>query len=357
LAFLFWPDSTEAQAHTNLRQLLYHLRQSLPYANHFLHADRHSLQWQPAPDVSFTLDVEDFERAIAGAEQAEQLQDIAGVRQALERVTRLYRGDLLPSCYDDWILPERDRFHQLFVTASERLMALLEHEQAYSAAITVAQQLLRHDSLHEATYRQLMRLHALRGDRAAALRTYHICASRLERELGTSPSEATRQVYEVLLQKDAAPQPATSSSALRRTAPLIGRRVQWQHLQAAWHKAADGHPHLVMLSGEAGIGKTRLAEEMEAWVSRQGMTTASARCYAAEGYLPYAPVTTWLRTEAIHAGLLTLDPVWLTEIARLLPELLAKLPNALGPIELPYAITTSSHQQPSRRARWGWRPP
>jgi DNA-binding SARP family transcriptional activator len=48
LAFLFWPDSTEAQAHTNLRQLLYHLRQSLPYANHFLHADRHSLHWQPA---------------------------------------------------------------------------------------------------------------------------------------------------------------------------------------------------------------------------------------------------------------------------------------------------------------------
>jgi DNA-binding SARP family transcriptional activator len=331
LAFLFWPDSTEAQAHTNLRQLLYHLRQSLPYANHFLYADRHSLQWQPAPDVTFTLDVEGFEQALATAEQAEQLQDMAAVRQALEQATRLYRGDLLPSCYDDWILPERDRFHQLFVTASERLIALLEQERAYSAAITVAQQLLRHDSLHEATYRQLMRLHALRGDRPAALRTYHTCASRLERELGTAPSEATRQVYELLLQKDAASQRVISSLAPQGTAPLIGRRVQWQHLQAAWHKAADGHPHLVMLSGEAGIGKTRLAEEMEAWVSRQGMTTASARCYAAEGRLPYAPVTTWLRTEAVHADLPSLDPVWLTEIARLLPELQAKLPDVPPP--------------------------
>ena len=334
LAFLFWPDSTEAQAHTNLRQLLYHLRQSLPYASHFVYADRQSLQWQPAPDVTFTLDVEDFERALATAEQAEQLQNLAGVRQALEQAARLYRGDLLPSCYDDWILLERDRFHQLFLQASERLMALLEQERAYSAAITVAQHLLRHDSLHEATYRQLMRLHALRGDRAAALRTYHSCASRLERELSTVPSEATRHLYEVLLQKDAAPQPYSSSLAPQRTAPLISRRVQWQHLRAAWRKAADGHPHLVLLSGEAGIGKTRLAEEMEAWVSRQGMTTASARCYAAEGRLPYAPLTTWLRTEAIHAGLPSLDPVWLIEIARLTPELQASRPDVPGPMEL-----------------------
>jgi hypothetical protein len=138
----------------------------------------------------------------------------------------------------------------------------------------------------------------------------------------------------LLVQKDASPQPVTSSRASHGTAPLIGRRGQWQQLQTAWHKAADGHPHLVLLSGEAGIGKTRLAEEMEAWVSRQGMTTASARCYAAEGRLPYAPVTTWLRTETIHAGLLTLDIAWLTEIARLLPELQAKLPDVPRPTEL-----------------------
>src|SRR5256885_2398558 len=72
---------------------------------------------------------------------------------------------------------------------------------------------------------------------------------------------------------------------------------------------------------------------LEAWVSRQGMTTASARCYAAEGRLPYAPVTTWLRTEALHAGLLTLDPIFLTEVARLLPELQAKLPVVPRPTE------------------------
>src|SRR5205807_1331658 len=146
-------------------------------------------------------------------------------RQNLEHATHLYRGDLFPSCYDEWIFPERDRLHQVFLQAAERLMALLEQERDYSAAITVAQHLLRQDPLHEATSRQLMRLHALCGDRAAALRTYHSCASLLERELGTAPSEATRQAYERLMQQDATPQPVISSLARQRNAPLIGRRI------------------------------------------------------------------------------------------------------------------------------------
>lgn len=334
LAFLFWPDSTEAQAHTNLRQLLYHLRQSLPYAPHLVSVARQSFHWQPAPEVTFTLDVEEFERALAAAEQAEQVQDLTRVRQTLERAIRLYRGDLFPSCYEEWILPERDRLHQLFLQASQRLIALLEQERDYSAAIPVAQHLLSHEVLQEATYRQLMRLYALCGDRAAALRVYHSCASRLERDLGIAPSEATHEVYERLMQQNASAGPLTSSLTPQRTAPLIGRRAQWQYLQAVWRQSAGGHPHLLLLSGEAGIGKTRLCEELEAWVSRQGMTTASARCYAAEGRLPYAPVTTWLRSEAIYAGVLTLDPLFLTEIARLLPEVQTSRPDIPHPTEL-----------------------
>ncbi len=333
LAFLLWPDSTEAQAHTNLRQLLYHLRHSFPDADQFLHADKHSLQWLPAhADGAFTLDIQDMEQALVQAEQAEQAQDTTVMRQALEQVLHLYRGDLLPSCYEEWILPERDRLRQAFLRAAERLIALLEAERDYDAAITAAQQLLRQDALHEATYRQLMRLSALRGDRAAALRVYHTCAKLLERELGTEPSEATRAVYESLVQSATSPRALTGPLTSRGTAaPLLGRKAEWRQLQEAWRQAAGGHPHIVLLTGEAGIGKTRLAEEMEAWVSRQGMTTASARCYAALGQLVYAPVTTWLRTEAFQTGLSALDPVWLTEIARLVPEVLVKRPKLPRP--------------------------
>src|SRR5207248_5641760 len=91
LAFLLWPDSDEAQAHSNLRKLLHQLRQALqalPHADHFLQADRHSLQWLPSlpspqegsPRASWTLDVLDFEQAMTRAEQAEQVQDTTALR-------------------------------------------------------------------------------------------------------------------------------------------------------------------------------------------------------------------------------------------------------------------------------------
>ena len=335
LAFLMWPDSTEARAHSSLRKLLHQLRQAFPAIDHFLLSDRQSLYWQPGADAFWTLDVGDFEQAIAQAEQAEQRQDMTMIRHALEQAMSLYRGDLLPSCYDEWILPERDRLRQLFLSAAERLIVLLEQERDYDSAIPAAQQLLRQDPLHEATYRQLMRLHALRDDRAAALRVYHTCARLLERELGTEPGEVTRAVYESLLDSDASLKTPTGPLAPRGTeAPLLGRKAEWRQLQEAWRKAAGGHPHIVILTGEAGIGKTRLAEEMEAWVSRQGMTTANARCYAAVGPLAYAPVTTWLRSDALHPCLAALDPAWFTEIARLVPEMLVIRPKLPRPTSM-----------------------
>jgi len=318
--------------------LLHQLRQALPDIDHFLYTDRQSLYWQPV--AAWTLDVQDIEQALAQAEQAEQCQDMTAMRQALGRVMDLYRGDLLPSCYDEWILPERERLRQVFLQAAERLMALLEQERHYDAAITAAQQLLRHDPLHEATYRQLMRLYALRADRAAALRVYHTCAKLLERELGTEPTEATRAIYESLVHSDTSSKTLTDQLTSRGTeAPLIGRKAEWRHLLEVWRKVASGIPvsqtgcpQIVILSGEAGIGKTRLAEELEAWVNRQAMTTASARCYAALGRLAYAPVTSWLRTDALRTGIL--DPAWLTEVSRLVPEVLVKRPKLPRPASM-----------------------
>jgi len=241
LAFLLWPDSTEARAHSSLRKLLHQLRQALPDIDHFLYTDRQSLYWQPV--AAWTLDVQDIEQALAQAEQAEQCQDMTAMRQALGRVMDLYRGDLLPSCYDEWILPERERLRQVFLQAAERLMALLEQERHYDAAITAAQQLLRHDPLHEATYRQLMRLYALRADRAAALRVYHTCAKLLERELGTEPTEATRAIYESLVHSDTSSKTLTDQLTSRGTeAPLIGRKAEWRHLLEVWRKGASGIP-------------------------------------------------------------------------------------------------------------------
>lgn len=323
LAFLFWPDSTEAQAHTNLRNLLHLLRHALPDADRFLHIDRQTLQWRA--DAPFTLDVADFESAVA---QAEQAGDQAAVRKALEEAVASYRGDLLPSCYDDWILSERERLRQAFTEALERLILLLESQRDYRATIGFAQRLLRHDPLHEATYRRLMRLHALSGDRAGALRAYHTCATVLQRELAVEPSLATREAYERLLQADALPAPSPAPPARPvAVSPLVGRHQEWTPLHEVWREASAGRPHFVLVTGEAGIGKTRLAEELLQWADRQGIATASAPCYAAEGGLAYAPVVAWLRARPLPP----LEPVWCSEIARLLPELLVEQPNLSPP--------------------------
>ncbi len=334
LAFLLWPDSTEAQAHTNLRHLLHRLRRALPTPNNFLRAEKQTLQWQP--DAPWTLDVADFERAVARAEQAEKQ---AEVQLVLEQAVELYRGDLLPGCYDEWILSERERLRHLFLDVLERLTLLLEQKRDYQAAIRAAQRLLRHDPLHEATYRHLMRLYALTGDRAAALRTYHTCATVLERELATEPGPATREAYEQLVRIGSSPvRLATPMPTLAAVAPLVGRPQEWAQMQEVWQASVAGRPHMVLLAGEAGIGKTRLAEELLDWVGRQGMTTAVARCYPAEGELVYAPVATWLRTEALRMTLTGLADVWLTEVARFVPELLREksgLPPP-GPLTEPW---------------------
>ena len=117
--------------------------------------------------------------------------------------------------------------------------------------------------------------------------------------------------------------------------PLVGRGSEWAMLTAAWQSACAGRPQLLLLSGEAGIGKTRLAEALQSSVGRQGSVTATARCYAVEGELAYAPVASWLRSESIHRALAALDAAWLTEVARLLPALLQERPGLPppGPLE------------------------
>ena len=130
LAFLFWPDSTEAQARNNLRQALHQLRHALPDAEHYLYADTTTLWWRA--DAPFSLDVADFTRALATADDAARTADQAAMRRALEHAASLYQGDLLPSCYDDWLLPERERLHQQCQAALERLIGILEQQREYA---------------------------------------------------------------------------------------------------------------------------------------------------------------------------------------------------------------------------------
>jgi DNA-binding SARP family transcriptional activator/tetratricopeptide (TPR) repeat protein len=330
VAFLLWPDSTEPQARTNLRQLLHHLRSALPDPDRFLHVDTWTIGWRG--DAPYWLDVEAFESAVTRAARAAGPEQ---ERDALTEAASHYGGALLPQCYEEWILPERERLRETHVDVLERLTDLLEDERDYRVAIQHAQELLRCDPLHEATYRRLMRLHALAGERARALRVYHTCVTTLERELGVEPGQATREVYASLLRVRG--EAAHHVHRAAPAAPLVGREPAWSECVRAFREAASQRPHALLVQGEAGIGKTRLVEEFELWCRRQGHAIARARAYPAEGHLAYAPVVEWLLSTPLRSFRRRIDEVWLAEISRLLPEVRSERPDLPQPVAAPAA--------------------
>src|SRR5229473_6182879 len=326
LAFLFWPDATEAQARNNLRQLLHQLRQAFPDVEHFLSADAHMLHWHPVTPCY--LDVAAFEQTLTLADAATRHHDQHALQDALEQADNLYRGELLPGCYDEWILPERERLRQRHLQVLEQLLRLFEVQGDTVPAIRSAQRLIGLDPLSEDLYRRLMRLFALNNDRASALHVYHTCVTTLQREMGVDPDPVTREAYERLMHHETPVIAARAQQTLLAATPtLIGRKQEWEALQEVWHAASTGEPRFVLVTGEAGIGKSRLAEEFLLWASQQGAVTAKTRSYAAEGQLSLAPVTDWLRSDGLRSHLGQLEMVWLTEVARLLPELFAERPD------------------------------
>ncbi|HTS83453.1 MAG TPA: BTAD domain-containing putative transcriptional regulator [Myxococcaceae bacterium] len=335
LAFTFWPDSSESQARNNLRQILHELRHALPEAERFLVADTRTAGWRA--DAPFELDVAAFEAAVAQAAAAEGEE---AERFALHRAAELYRGDLLPACYDAWIEGERQRLRQLHRRALARLAELLERGRDYGAAAAHLQRLLQEEPTDEESCRALMRVLALSGDRAGALRLYRDHAATLRRELGVEPGPALRQAHEALLRESEAT-PAAGERASDVALPLVGRTREWQTLLEAFRSAGAGRPGFALITGEPGIGKSRLAEELLAWGQRQGVTVAATRSYASEGQLSLAPVSEWLRTPAVRSALARLDPMWLTEVSRILPE----LRSGRSDLPQPAPMTEYGHRQ------------
>ncbi len=289
LAFSLWPDSTESQARTNLRNLIFTLRQLLPEADHYLVVDPATIQWRP--DSPYRLDVGEFETAVARARES---WPTPAARPWLESAVTLYRGDLLPGNYDDWLMPLREKLRQNYLEALGRLITLLEEAAEYRAALAHAHALLLQDPLDESTTIQLMRLSALSGDRAGVRRAYQNCVATLQRELGIEPGRATQEAYEHYIRLEAVgvssplpPPPAHERPAPTfrprplpvPATPFIGREAELAELALL---LANADCHLITILGPGGMGKTRLALE----------STAGHQAVFPDGvaYLSLAPV-------------------------------------------------------------------
>lgn len=325
IAFALWPESADSQARTNLRRLLLLLRRALPQTDDLLDISASALTWRPQQPVC--VDVLAFEEGLATANGPD-------CRATLAAAVEHYSGDLLPDCYDEWILPQRERLRNAYAQALSQLARLAENERDYPAAIAYARRLLRQDPLHEAGYRRLMRLQALTGDRAGALQSYHTCATLLHRELGVDPGPETQQLYIQLLQQEGSSAAPPQSAAIAASERLVGRLDEWQTLQERWRQAGPGRADWALITGEAGMGKSRLAQEMLAWAERQAIPAAHARAYASTANISYGPLVDLLRGDALRPGWERLADHWLVELSRLLPELHSSRPHLPVPSPL-----------------------
>lgn len=329
LAALFWPEYADAR--NALRRTLSTLQHALGPG--WLDAGRDRLALANRPDL--WLDVAVFER----------MTDPAADRNALTEGLALYRGDFLAGftlrdsmAFDEWQLFEAERLRQRCASGLERLTLLHAEAGDTRAAIDTARRRIALDPLHEPAHQVLMRLYLATGQRTAALRQYRVCAQRLEEEFGATPSDETVRLYEAI-------QAATSPSALPTFVtpstlygeaptrslpdaplagpPLVGREGEQAQLRTLFGNATSGG--FAAITGQPGIGKTRLAEDLLALARQAGAGTLVARCYDGESTLAYAPVAALVRSALgtlERAERLAALPVSrLTEVTRLVPDL------------------------------------
>lgn len=277
IAFLFWPDSSEEQAQANLRNLLMTLGRIFPGIEQYAALERRTLQWRDSDN--FSLDVSGFERNIADAEialrafnRSPEGEATAALLTKLQSAVALYSGDLLPSCYDEWILAPREQLRQSFLWALGELVSLLEGlaESEPGMALLYAQRLLRHDPLQEENYRRLMRLHLGMGDRTGAALVYRQCERMMKRELGLEPSKTTRELLrrtEELSKAESGRDRGTKLKTSKgripapgnipaQTTSFIGRE---QDVATIARQLRLPECRLITLVGSPGTGKTRLA--------------------------------------------------------------------------------------------------
>jgi DNA-binding SARP family transcriptional activator len=326
LAAMFWPEADDEAARGALRRTLSALRTAVGDSG--LVIERSQVALDP---TTSRVDLADVERLARSSRPSD-----------LESAAALARGPFLAGfalrdspAFDDWQAARAARVDRTVGGILERLaLARLEAGNA-GGAVEAARRRVALDPLDELGQRRLIEMLARSTDRTGAIRQYREAVALFDRELGVAPLRETTELYDAIREDrltagptarppSAAPSPGRRAEQIAdsaaRVAPLVGREREIETIRSAWQGAvADGA--LVIIEGEAGIGKTRLAETVATTIGAEGAVVLAARGYPGEGGIAYGPIA-----ELLRAGLATpngasrlaaLDEIARLEIGRL----------------------------------------
>ena len=353
LAALLWPDSEPADARRALRNALSLLRDLLedetaPAQHGHLLSERELLGLDAHAPLH--LDLQEVQHAWQATQsfsavppEPQRAALLAQVQHALAPV----RGPFLDGFwlkeetgFDEWHTQLQQQWQVRVLLLLERLAAWQEVGGELEQARLTLTRWLALDRLSEKASRRLMRLYLAQGDLSAALQVYATLRARMAEELQIKPSTETVALAERIRatqarqsRAPAGPAPAVQNRPPGELlTPLIGRAAAFRQLVERFEQ---GQPQAVLLLGEAGIGKTRLANEFVAWARARGAEVLSGQAFELGGRLPYQPLVEALRErlEEENAPEDLLEDPWLAELSRLLPELRVRYPDLPAPTE------------------------
>src|SRR5579864_1065807 len=355
----FWPDGDARHGRAALRLTVLHLRHLLgegadvsPVPHLLIQRDTLGLDLTSALELDLHILLEAWTSARASTHTSLTMPEEAhrSLLAQLKRATGLPRGEFLEGfslrdapAFDDWMRFQRDYWHLRTSEVFDRLSQLQFEAGELEAAIETVNRWLVLAPLHEDAYRRLMRLHFAAGDRAAALHAYDVCRAILTTAMQTVPTPETTALASRMRavappRRKEAPashtHPLALSPATLLDGPLLGRTTELSTLIKLYHSARHGQTQAVLLEGEVGIGKTRLATEFLAWAEMEGADVLQGQAFETGGQLPYRPVIEAVRPriERENAPDDLLSDTWLAELARLLPELCDRYPDLPDPV-------------------------
>jgi DNA-binding SARP family transcriptional activator len=232
LANVLWSDASGCQSKKYLRQALWQLQAVLKTG---AYAERGPLllvdpEWIQLDGSGLWLDMAELEDAFENVREVPGEAMEEGAAGALERAVELYRGELLEGWFADWCAFERERLRGIYLSALDKLMQYCEARHRIEAGLRFGSSSLRVDRARESAHQSLMRLHALGGDRAEALRQYDRCVIALDEELGVGPAQASvdlyRRVKERVSARSPAPQETTPDAAKAGTLREVLERLR-----------------------------------------------------------------------------------------------------------------------------------